>query len=128
MLPAFRIEAVNHHDLASATKLFNVHEADYHLFVHIPVEVSRNYALYEIEEVSGNVSKPYSLDFVSHDRGHPWYRLISDVMNKEIGHHTYKMSFVNKQTDEVCSLYFAYVIQSNNPDKPYVYMDRGDRS
>lgn len=62
---------------------------------------------------------------VYRDNMRPWLRVPVDVLNKDIGQHTYKLHFVNIHTSLELDLYIQYIIQDDNPDKPYIYMNRG---
>lgn len=57
-----------------------------------------------------------------HEPYRVWYKFRSELLNMKIGYHQYRMSFRNSFNGDTCLLYFAYTIQSNNPDKPYYYM------
>lgn len=52
-----------------------------------------------------------------------WLDVEFKHLSKFPGYHRYRISgFIG---DETVFLYFSYRIQSDNPDKPYIYMKRG---
>lgn len=52
-----------------------------------------------------------------------WIDIESKHLSKDPGYHRYRISGQCKS--ESVYLYFSYRIQSDNPDKPYIYMRRG---
>lgn len=53
-----------------------------------------------------------------------WIRLSTEVLDNEVGMHTYKIELTDDRTKDKLYLYFSYTIQDDNLDKPYVYMER----
>jgi len=98
---------------------------DYFLYVKIEPPLSSEWFLYRIEEKQkdGTLKKMSFPNTVTKESP-TWLKFETDFINKEIGMHSYKITFVNRVTDVLLSLWFAYHIQSDNPDKPYVYMKR----
>lgn len=125
MYPSFRLNAVTHDKLSSQTKVFNLKEVDYHLFIRVPDNVYKEYEMYQLDEVDSKVTRIIESSMIDHDRGNPWYRIIFDSLNKSIGLHTYKLCMVSTITNNTLNLYFGYVIQNDNPDRSYIYMNRG---
>ena len=62
----------------------------------------------------------YTYDYL--DR--PWVDIPVDCLNLDIGLHTYTLEFINTITGDTFYQYFNYTIQSDNPNKPYIYMNR----
>lgn len=122
--PTFKLSAVVKQELPQNTPVFNSGDFEYYLWVQVPKIIARDFSLYEIHEQC----EPYKCInlsyFCYHESGRKWYRLLSDKLNKEVGLHVYRMLFVNRYTNDVMSLYFAYVLQNDDPKKPYVYMER----
>lgn len=44
------------------------------------------------------------------------------------GTHIYGITLVHTTCTEICRLYFTYIIQDDNPEKPYIYMKREEES
>jgi hypothetical protein len=125
--PIFRLEATVKKNLPSVTTVINSDEFEYYLWIHVPSYVGRDFELYQLEEMS---EPPACLCINSccyHESRRPWYRITSAYLSKLPGLHVYRMSFVNRYTDDVISLFFGYVIQSDSPDKPYIYMDHSGK-
>ena len=111
-------------DVHQHVKVINANTIPYKVFLHLPKVVSANYAIYKFEQIlpeTGEVNFGYT---ITQDEIHPWLDLLSDVLDWSIGQHMYKLSFVQKTTNETCDLYFSYRLQNNNPEKPYDYMSK----
>ena len=123
----FKLEADSKKDLPKHTKIINIHDVEYFLWIHIPEELSWDFELFQLDEIifSGLVEVDFQ-GLIEREGRRPWFKLNSGLLNKEIGKHIYKMSMVNRKTNDVISLYFSYIIQDDNPDKPYIYMNRNE--
>lgn len=53
-----------------------------------------------------------------------WIDIPFDCLNLNIGLHDYTIEFVNIITGDTYYQYFCYRIQSDNLEKPYIYIDR----
>lgn len=58
----------------------------------------------------------------------PWIDVQTDAMDQSIGTHTYTFKFRNNLVGSEVNLFAAYIIRFNDPDKPYIYMDRESES
>lgn len=123
--PAFSLCAAEHKDLASVSKVFNVSELEYYLFVRIPNIMAKDFSLYQIDEVDNEIHFVCHKGLWEHDPNRIWYKFKFFMLNQEVGLHVYRMSFVNNHTNDTAQLYFGYVVQNNSPEKPYDYMHRG---
>lgn len=54
----------------------------------------------------------------------PWIDIPTNLLNTSVGIHTYILRFKNKLTSDILLLSFRYAIQDDDPDKPYIYMNR----
>lgn len=109
-------------DLAKHSKVINVHELDYFLWVYLnPEEVRDAYFCYGCE-LSDN-PLPTFPDTFKH-ASTSWIQIRTDHLNKEIGLHIYKFSFIDRTTGDSFSLYMNYIIQRSDQEKPYIYMKR----
>ena len=125
--PSFSIHAVLHKDMASASKVFNEEEIEYFLFIRIPDDLAEVYELYQVDEIRDKAEFVCHKDIWEHDPGRVWYRFKAKMLNMRTGYHVYRLSMVNTVTNDTCQLYISYVVQSNKPEKPYMYMDEGER-
>lgn len=128
MYPSFMLDAVRHKDVASASKLFSLQEFEYFLFVRVPTGIAKSYELYQVDEIRDKDEFVCHKDLWEHDPGRVWYKFKSAMLNKDGGYHTYRLSFVNTTTNDTCLLYMSYVVQTNKPNKPYLYMDKDERT
>lgn len=72
-------------------------------------------------------STQQTIDLYVYDKCHLlWIDIPVENLNLDIGMHVYTLEFVNTATGDTVFEYFCYTIQSDNPDKPYIYMNRGD--
>lgn len=119
------LTATSHGDMAKNNKVFNLAELDYFLYVRLEPPLSTAWYLYRIEEKQKDGTlKEMPFDKTVKRESPTWLKFKTDFINKEIGLHIYKVTFVNTVTDVLASLWFSYTIQNDNPDKPYVYMTR----
>ncbi len=107
--------------------VFHDYEIEYYLYVQIPKYVASEYTLFQIDEVSPNRKEIPIAGFIDACLGKSWIRIKARILDLSIGSHVYKFSFVSKYTNDVVSLYFGYILQDSNPDKPYIYMNRDDQ-
>lgn len=122
-IPVFSTEACLYDNLNDNCKIFNSSELEYYLWIKLPSDITRDCELYQIDEI---LDKPKVLDwqgFVCREENHPWLRFTFGILKQCIGMHIYRLHFINKYTNDVFSLYFSYIIQNDNPKKPYVYMN-----
>ena len=53
----------------------------------------------------------------------PWIDIQTSALETKIGIHTYSFTFLNTLIGHRMCLYSSYIIRSNHPDKPYIYID-----
>ena len=90
----------------------------------IPSNIAKYYKLYEAEEVGINTKDICIKDVVTHECNRPWYRFDSMFLNRDPGQHVYCMKMVNTQNNNTYNQYFSYILQKEDTDKPYVYMQK----
>lgn len=117
------ITASIHKNIPAHTPVFNLYQLEYYMWIDVPDESAQCTKLYELNEISptGKTSIPLT-ENLDHDYNRSLFRLKTDVLNLSSGFHMYEMKFIRNATDEIFSLYFSYIIQQDNPDKPYIYM------
>lgn len=106
--------------------IINKQTIEPYIWVKLPTELSKYLSLYQIDEVTNGVVSVDYTDYVQIEPCKPWIRFDSKMFNLTPGLHTYKLSFVNKFDGDTVSLYISYRLQDDCPDKPYIYMDRGE--
>lgn len=122
-LPVLQIDACEYKDIARNTPVLNLDQVEYYLWIHLGPEISSECYFYEAAELDkehGPIIFPDS--FVR--KSPTWIKVKTDSLDKSPGLHIYRLSFVDRVTDDPFSLFFGYIIQDDNPDKPYIYMKR----
>lgn len=105
--------------------LINTNSIDYYFWFKLPTHLS-NSKLIQIDCISNNTFNiPFGCNKVVKENK-LWLKVKYDLFDLNIGQHTYKFSFMNYNTRDVESYYFSYRIQSDNPNKPYIYVHRKD--
>lgn len=123
----FTLNASLEQDLASNTPVFNQSQVEEVLYVKVPYQICQLNKLIELKEIPE--SKDLSefepiLDKVTFLRYRPWVDIGSELLNFEPGHHKYRLKFKNIYTSVISNLFFAYDIQCDDPEKPYIYMNK----
>lgn len=121
-----QLESCRYDDLAKYSKVFNKEELEYHLWIYLNPEEVRNAYFYRAKEIGENAdnSKVFPDTYVRESQC--WIRVNTNYINTKAGKHTIKLMFVDRYTDTDFSLYVSYYIQDDNPEKPYVYMHKGE--
>lgn len=52
------------------------------------------------------------------------FRISFDQLNTSTGLHQYEIYLKHPITSDLISCYFQYIIQNDNPETPYIYMNR----
>jgi len=124
--PVFGLVADTYDKLPEHGKVINFRTIEYFLWVKIPDYMSRDFRLVGVFEMCDDYDKAPSdcdiTEFVTREKNRPWIKILTDKINQTVGFHLYKIELVNRFTDDVVSLYFSYIIQNDNPDRPYDYM------
>lgn len=127
VLDHFIVKAVSYDDLSSNRRVINKSCISKILHVELPTEiVSHGYILDEISCIDDSSSIEY-LNTQSLGKpvlNHPWIDIGIGNINIDSGAHTYRIQFLNSKDNDIIFLYFSYIVQDDNPDKPYIYMNR----
>lgn len=125
-VPVFKLHAGPKRTLPNYTQVINLDEFEYYLWVDVPTDIYRNkFVLSDIFEVGERITPVCILQFVQ-IFNNIWYKIDSRGLNKSIGQHVYCMKMVNTLSNNVVSVFFSYIIQSDRPDRPYIYIDGSD--
>lgn len=108
-------------------KILNKQRLEEFIWISIPTLIARTCYLYDVQEVCPKYRaiENYVEIFEIRDK-YPWIKVKSSGLNQSIGTHVYALDYVNPSTNDTMSIYFAYIIQDDNPEKPYIYMNRED--
>lgn len=120
-----RFKLYSYDEAAVNSVVLNVNQLEYFTWIELPHDVAKFLSLYNIQEFNtpkGPADVTYT-DKVTRDCLRPWLKIETSMFNTECGFHMYKFQFVDTRTSDTISLYFAYNLQNDNPDKTsYIYM------
>lgn len=119
---AFCVNAVTQQEVGYDSGFFNVDEISDVLHIKLPSYIIRDYSIYSMKQVTNQKDAVDIVPYAKYIPYRRWIDISSSHLDLDVGYHMYKLGFVNKQTNDVVYLYFAYRIQSNYPDRPYYYM------
>lgn len=123
-LPVIQLHACYKDKVASHTSVLNLQGSDQYIYISLPEEVCCPcIVLLDVVEVqSAHTNSIYSEVFREGTR--PWIRLKTDALNLGVGLHTYRLNFVSTASGLEFTLWVQYIIQDDDPPKPYIYMHR----
>lgn len=119
---ATTLQAVRYEDLAKQCKVFNLSTLDYHIWIYLNPETIRDAYMYKAIEIGPKADNSKLFKDTIVRESECWVRANMQYLNNKPGKHTYRLMFANRYDDTDFSLYFSYIIQDDNPEKPYVYM------
>lgn len=122
--PVCKINACRYNEISCNTPVINKNSLDSYIWIRVPSEISREFVLFQVDELVPEYKEFSFFHVIDKECNKPWFKITSEYLNLDPGQHVYKMSFVNRITNDTCSLYFSYIIQDDSPDKPYIYMKR----
>lgn len=109
------------------TVMYNALDFSETVCVKLPPEMPRDFDLIEILDMT--TEKPVDFrDFVLRDEHRPWIDIESKILDTTAGQHIYRMTFAKEDSRLNATCWFSYIIQDNNPEKPYIYMSRDEDS
>lgn len=112
---------------AISSPIININEFPSTVPILVPDKFGTLYRLYDVHEMSP-VWKSVT-DFQNKFKSkepRPWIDVKSSDLNLSTGYHKYRLSFIDIVTNDTIYLYFAYQVQNDEPDMPYMYMERSD--
>lgn len=122
------LDAVPYAKLPSHTPIINLNQFNEVIHIHLPESNCNNIRLNEVHTILPKSVKidEYLSDVVRLENK-PWIDINTSWLDLTVGHHIYKLVFRDSLLNESVTLYFGYIVQQDNPEQPYVYMDRGDK-
>lgn len=126
--PTVKINSCPYGRLNENTPVFNLNQIEHDIFIYLEPEICRPLQLFQMDNIDSTESKEISLSGFVEREGTCWLRIKSEILDLNGGQHVYKLSFVDSITNDVVPLFFSYIIQDDNPEKPYVYMKEGSTS
>jgi hypothetical protein len=109
------------------TVIYNAKDFSEIVCIKLPPQMPRDMELTEIYNLNSSEEVDFT-DFVTRDENRPWIDIQASILDKSIGQHTYRMTFSRLGCKLSATCWFSYIIQDNNPEKPYIYMDRSEDS
>lgn len=107
--------SVNAYLTGTVTTVFNLQDVESVLWIRIPEHLT-HLEIYEVVDAFGK-------SMVWQRCGHEsWFKIPKDELNLSTGTHQYQAKLVDPISDWTTHIYFSYVIQNDNPSKPYYYM------
>lgn len=103
-------------------EVVNCNEVDEYLIVKLPFNMS-GFKLYDILDVSESPVKTVDFENVRYDEFHPWVDIPWKNLSRISGKHVYKLSFMDMCRKRYITTYISYIIQDDDPNKPYIYMN-----
>lgn len=101
--------------------VINCNEVDVTVNVKLPQNLS-DYRLYDLLDISSCIVKTVSFQGIDCTPKNIWIDIPWRNLSRIAGQHVYKLSFMHRKENKYITLYFAYIIQDNNPAKPFMYM------
>lgn len=110
-------------DLGPLCTVINIHEFTDVVYIKFsqPIMQLRPIEVREITDVEAETATQFT-----YVQGRPWLDIRSDQLNQKSGYHKYVVKFLNSTTNSLVQYYFSYILQTENPDKPYIYMNPND--
>ena len=125
MKPYFLLDCTDESRLPAVTKSFTKSAIDATAYLKLPSYVDGEFVLYQVEQLEPDISDVDVLAYVKDCCcSNSWLDISVYVLNLSQGYHKYRICFINKFTNETYSLFFAYIINDDHPDKDYIYMSR----
>ena len=118
------LEMASYNDIAKCCRVLNPKYLNYFIYGRLNPTLTDKYVLVDVRETTDPDSTIWLNAFIKESP--TWIKINSTLINKSIGQHIYKFTFVDTQTDDTFSQYLSYIIQDDNPETPYIYMKRED--
>lgn len=100
---------------------FNNNQMKGHIWLEIPKALSKYLTLVSAAEI-GAKETPVPQESLTREEKYPWIEFPVSAINEAPGFHMYELTFSVDNENEQQVLYFCYSIQTDSPDKSYVYM------
>ena len=98
------------------------------IWLEIPKNIAKDLTLIGVRQLG---LTPTAIDieaYIVREDKKPWIVLNPNGIDKTAGFHMIEFTFRNQAVQDYQTFYFSYTTQVDNPDKPYVYMERTDNT
>ena len=119
------IQSAHMLDLSKYSQVFNIRNFADTICVKLPDDFPRDFEMVGLYNLETDKDIDFE-DYVEQIIYKPWVDFKKPVLDTSIGQHTYRMDFLKAGFNIGATCWFSYIIQDNNPEKPYVYMKRDD--
>lgn len=104
----------------------NTCQSTWELWLEIPKEIAKDLTL-EQAKILGMYPTDIDIETaIVRDSVRPWLVVNPEALDMTPGFHMLQFIFRNQVLQVYESYYFSYTSQVDNPEKPYIYMERKD--
>ena len=122
--PVTHVKATVKENVPLYTKVINKNSVPYYMIVELPLFTKYELRFVAMSEDTSEELTEVPLSYIQSTNCHPYIDILSEGLNTEVGQHDYMLRYVDCFTGDIVPLYFSYIIQDDNPNKPYIYMDK----
>jgi hypothetical protein len=125
-VPKFNVEAMPYDKALASAKTFSKLEVNNYLWLHIPVEYAEDFKLTGIYRVM-----PTEIDLTDssyRDNYATWIKVPTADLKDYNVLQVFKVTFENILTSDEADLFFAYSVQTEDVEKPYIYVKQDDET
>lgn len=118
-IPKFNVEALPYDEALANATIFSEHEINDLLWLRIPVE----FAEFKIDYIKRTMPTEVDLTEYSYrDNWATWIKVPVDELKERNVSQLFKIKFTDLLTLDTHDLFFAYSVQTENVEKPYIYV------
>lgn len=122
MIPYNVLNACDYNELYKNTKIFSIDQLESDLVIKLPKNCA-DLMIYELINISkSDTQEDVFIGEISREPGRLWLDVKLHLLDTTSGKHMYKLKFTDECNRKHMTVYFAYIIQDDNPITPYVYM------
>lgn len=100
---------------------FNINQLKGHIWLEIPKALAKFLTIVSIAEI-GMEETLVPHDGYTRQEKYPWIEFPISSMNEAPGFHMYQLTFSVDNRNEEQFLYFCYTVQTDRPERSYIYM------
>lgn len=117
--PVTRCVADDYSKLALNNNIYNADTLSRDLWVELPAAI-KQFVVTGVHPIKSNCAESLPITEVFYKN--LWLRIPIELVDTSSGYKIYRIECQHRTTLETMSLYFSYIIQDDNPAKPYIYM------
>lgn len=127
MISVLTVNADTKKNISGKAEIFNTSQISNVLHVHLPMDPYNLGELQEIVPVGnksyGKTLTPIDLSECTQFTAHPWLDINTSALDLSVGFHLYRLTYNNATYNTTVYIFFNYIIQDDNPERPYIYME-----